>query len=299
MRPIREREGPQVRRPVFALRRRRGGRALAGAVAALAGAAVALGLIATASPAGARTATVVAPTLGQVCLAAADAAADEHGVPRAVLRALTRTETGRARGGKLEPWPWTVNMEGAGHWFESRAEAEAYVASERARGARSFDVGCFQINHRWHGEAFASVSAMFDPRANADYAARFMAGLHAETGDWGRAAGFYHSRTPEFFGRYRARFEKIMADAGPDEPRLALGRIEEGAPSAARRAEADHPVFGRRAKRLAQDARRVARPLPSWTEMASVAQSAGGVAVKLSAGGGGGLLRRPTKALID
>jgi hypothetical protein len=189
-------------------------------------------------------------------------------------------------------------MEGAGHWFESRAEAEAYVAREQARGARSFDVGCFQINHRWHGEAFASVSAMFDPRANADYAARFMAGLYAETRDWGRAAGFYHSRTPEFFGRYRARFERIMADAGPDEPRLALGRIEDGA-RPVENSEADHPVYGRRAKRLAQDAQRVARPLPSWTEMAAVAQSPGGVAVKLAAGTGGGLLRRPTKPLFD
>jgi hypothetical protein len=299
MRPIPERERPQVRRPVFALRRRRGPGALMAAAAA-AGLVVALGLIASASPAGARTATVAAPTLGQVCLAAADAAADAHGVPRAVLRALTRTETGRARGGALEPWPWTVNMEGAGRWFESRAEAEAYVAKEQARGARSFDVGCFQINHRWHGEAFASVSQMFDPRANADYAARFMAGLYAETGDWGRAAGFYHSRTPEFFGRYRARFEKIMANAGPDEPRLALGRVEDGAgPRTAGSDEADHPVYGRRAKRLAQDARRVARPLPSWTEMASVAQSSGGVAVRLAAGGGLGLLRRPSGRLID
>jgi hypothetical protein len=213
-----------------------------------------------------------------------------------VLRALTRTETGRARGGKLEPWPWTVNVEGAGRWFDTRAEAEGFIAREQARGARSFDVGCFQINHRWHGEAFASVSQMFDPRANADYAARFMAGLHAETGDWSRAAGFYHSRTPEFFGRDRARFEKIMASAGPDEPRLALGRVEPGAPDAA---EPDHPVFGRRARRLAQDAERVARPLPSWAEMAAVAHPSGGVAVRLAAGGGGGLLRSPARPLID
>ncbi|NCO17681.1 MAG: lytic transglycosylase domain-containing protein, partial [Alphaproteobacteria bacterium] len=81
-----------------------------------------------------------------ICLAVADRAADAHGVPRAVMRALTRTETGRAYGGALQPWPWTVNMEGAGHWFDSRAEALAYVAREQARGARSFDVGCFQLN---------------------------------------------------------------------------------------------------------------------------------------------------------
>jgi hypothetical protein len=161
-----------------------------------------------------------------VCLATADRAADRHGVPRQVLRALTRTETGRAQGGALQPWAWTVNMEGAGHWFDSRAEALAYVHREQARGARSFDVGCFQINHRWHGEHFASVEAMFDPDANADYAARFMRELYDETGDWSRAAGFYHSRTPEFFNRYRDRFARILArgdsDAGPTDV-AALG----------------------------------------------------------------------------
>lgn len=161
-----------------------------------------------------------------MCLSTADSAADRHGVPRPVMRALTRTETGRARGGALQPWAWTVNMEGAGHWFDSRAEALAYVHREQARGARSFDVGCFQINHRWHGEHFASVEAMFDPDANADYAARFIRELYDETGDWARAAGFYHSRTPEFFNRYRERFARILAqgdsDAGPTDV-AALG----------------------------------------------------------------------------
>jgi hypothetical protein len=38
-----------------------------------------------------------------VCLRTADRAADRHGVPRAVMRALTRTETGRNRGGALQP----------------------------------------------------------------------------------------------------------------------------------------------------------------------------------------------------
>jgi hypothetical protein len=293
----RRRDAPQVRRPVFALR----GRAGRARAALWLAAAVAVALAVRPDPAGAREARA-APALGEVCLAAADAAADAHGVPRAVLRALTRTETGRARGGKLEPWPWTVNMEGAGRWFDTRAEAERFVAEERARGARSFDVGCFQVNHRWHGDAFESVSEMFDPRANADYAARFLAGLHAEAGDWGKAAGWYHSRTPEFFARYRTRFERILAAAGPDEPRLALGRVEAGAGPGAEGGPrgARHPLYGEPARRLRDDGARVARPIPRWTETAAVAHPAGGVAVRLAAGGGGGgLLRRPSGALID
>jgi hypothetical protein len=35
--------------------------------------------------------------------------------------------------------------------------------------------------------------------------------LHAEFGNWSQAAGAYHSRTPHFNARYRARFDRIHA----------------------------------------------------------------------------------------
>jgi hypothetical protein len=170
---------------------------------------LALALIALATPVSADA---------RLCLGAADVAADRHGVPRAVMRALTRTETGRTRERALQPWPWTVNMEGAGYWFDTRAEALAFAEAEQARGARSFDIGCFQVNHRWHGQHFPSVDAMFDPVTNADYAARFLRELFEETGTWDRAAGFYHSRTPEHFERYAARFARILARGDADTP---------------------------------------------------------------------------------
>jgi hypothetical protein len=150
-----------------------------------------------------------------VCDAAAARASSDTDVPLSVLRAVTRTETGRQRGDRLAPWPWTVNMEGTGRWFESRHEAHAFVMRHHDSGARSFDIGCFQINYKWHGAAFDSIDAMFDPLTNARYAARFLARLHAELGDWSKAAGAYHSRTNALAARYRARFDRIRA-ALPD-----------------------------------------------------------------------------------
>lgn len=146
-----------------------------------------------------------------ICDVVALQAAQEFGVPISVMKAITRTETGRVKDGVLSPWPWTVNMEGAGHWFDTRKEAEAYVSKHHSGGARSYDVGCFQINYRWHGHAFASPKAMFDPLTNARYAARFMSDLFAETRDWSSAAGAYHSRTPKFAKLYRTRFDRIRS----------------------------------------------------------------------------------------
>ncbi|MFD1510099.1 transglycosylase SLT domain-containing protein [Lacimonas salitolerans] len=163
-----------------------------------------------------------AETTSGLCDRAAQAAAQDTGVPISVLRAITRTETGRSRGGMLAPWPWTVNMEGQGVWFDTLDEAKAYVFRHFKRGARSFDVGCFQINYRWHGDGFRSIDEMFDPLANALYAARFLQDLHAETGDWTKAAGAYHSRTETHAQRYEARFTEILADLATDPDRPAI-----------------------------------------------------------------------------
>jgi len=176
-------------------------------------------LLAVAAPALAERSAAPADAAA-LCDAAAAQASRESGVPLSVLRAISLTETGRRRDGRFRPWPWTVNMEGTGKWFDSEEEARAYVARHHARGARSFDVGCFQLNFRWHGHGFRSIEEMFQPLANARYAARFLSDLKAETGSWSRAAGAYHSRTPRHAERYRARFDRILAqiEGGPPPP---------------------------------------------------------------------------------
>lgn len=157
----------------------------------------------------------------QTCDLAAAQVSKEFDVPFDVLRAVTRTETGRGNGGTLQPWPWTVNMEGAGHWFETEDAARSFVFKHFKHGARSFDVGCFQINYKWHGQAFKSIEEMFDPVKNARYAAKFLSELYQELGTWSEAAGAYHSRTPKYAQIYKTRFDKIHRQLSPMEAVVA------------------------------------------------------------------------------
>lgn len=143
-------------------------------------------------------------------MAAADAAA-EFDVPVDILLAITRVETGRGHGGGLHPWPWAINQGGAGGWFDTSELAITAAEEVLASGRDNVDIGCFQLNYRWHGEAFPSVTAMFDPVDNARYAAGFLADLYADKGEWPAAIAAYHSRTPEHANRYLARIETVLA----------------------------------------------------------------------------------------
>lgn len=143
----------------------------------------------------------------KLCEQAAEAAAKQTGVPYRVLLAVSVVETGRNQ----RPWPWTVNLAGEGHWFQSAGEAADLVDEAVASGATNIDLGCFQLNYRWHADKFASVADMLDPAQNATYAAEYLAAHYARTGDWALAAAAYHSATPEHADRYRARYEETVA----------------------------------------------------------------------------------------
>lgn len=144
------------------------------------------------------------------CDRAAFSAARAHGLPADVLLAIARVETGR--GTPLAPWPWTVNLQGQGRWFETEKQARRFALKGFQSGVRSFDIGCFQINYKWHGHAFRSIEDMFDPDLGADYAARYLLQLHSEFGSWSKAAGAYHSRTPVLSQRYAARFQEVRGN---------------------------------------------------------------------------------------
>ena len=141
------------------------------------------------------------------CQGAITAAEASRHVPDAFLAAIARVESGRRdpETGAMRAWPWSVNAEGVGTFYTSKAEAIAAVQALQARGVRSIDVGCLQVNLLQHAQAFASLDQAFDPVANAAYAADFLVTLFNQTGSWPLAAAAYHSQTPSLGGPYQKR----------------------------------------------------------------------------------------------
>ena len=157
------------------------------------------------------------PTPYDQCDQAIDAARPKA-IPPTLLGAIARVESGRLdpAAGRVRPWPWTINVEGTGYFHESKEAVIAAVQAFQARGIRSIDVGCMQVNLLHHPNAFPSLEAAFDPAVNAAYAVRFLLGLHAMTRDWGLATAMYHSATQERGEDYQRRvFGKIVTPMGP------------------------------------------------------------------------------------
>jgi hypothetical protein len=116
-------------------------------------------------------------------------AARDSGVPLNVLYSVGLTETGR----KGELGPYDMNVDGREVHSDTLPAALARFAAARAQGAKFIDVGCMQINVRFHGRRFISVAQMFDPALNVGYAASFLKTLRAQEGNWTLAVARYNA----------------------------------------------------------------------------------------------------------
>ena len=133
-----------------------------------------------------------------------------------MLSAISLAESGRTLNGRRVAWPWTINADGRGYYFSTKAEAVAAARSLRQAGAGNLDIGCMQISLKHHPRAFADLEMAFDPAANVAYAGRFLSSLLKAHG--GTAVGRYHSATPALRDEYQRRVEGIWRRLRTGQP---------------------------------------------------------------------------------
>ena len=150
------------------------------------------------------------------CETLAAAAGREAGIPDGILPAIARVESGR----NGRAWAWTLNQGGKGSYHASKEAALARLTDILATGDRNVDLGCMQINWRWHSTEFPDAASMLDPVANTRYAARFLSALHDRHGSWEGAIAAYHSTQPTRAAAYEHKVavvrDKLLASQSPD-----------------------------------------------------------------------------------
>lgn len=125
------------------------------------------------------------------CEAAADQAETAWGIPVGLLRSIGLQESGKR--GVI--WPWTLNVKGEAFYFQSR-QAALDALAKALPATHLVDVGCFQVNVKYHADRLGDPRLLFDPETNAGYAAWHLRELKDKYGDWTRAVEFYHSSDP-------------------------------------------------------------------------------------------------------
>lgn len=154
------------------------------------------------------------PQVFELCQIAVDKAEKNYQIKSNLLQTIASVESGRwnAQAGKRVAWPWTVHANGKGRYYKSKAEAIAAVKDMQQRGITNIDVGCMQINLKYHGEAFANLEEAFDPEKNVAYSAQFLRNLYKRNKqNWTKTAMHYHSRNLRKGTNYKNRLEKHYA----------------------------------------------------------------------------------------
>lgn len=154
-------------------------------------------------------ATLAESSDSDVCDQSIEHVAASSFVPRAVIFKIARLETGRRVDGRIVSWPWSLNNGGKAYYLKDSATALRTLAKLMAEGEKNIDVGCMQLNIRWHSEFFNSLEQMMNPLHNVRYAARYLETLYKETGSWEKAVRYYHSRNTKFNDLYYAKFRKM------------------------------------------------------------------------------------------
>ena len=134
-----------------------------------------------------------------------------YNLPKNILYSISLQETQKAHSkhniGLV--WPWTINIEGKGYHFKNKSEAIKFVYTQMANGKTSIDVGCMQINLKYHPTAFGSIEQALSPRRNISYAAKLLKDNYNQTKNWDKAIGKYHSGLEDIASKYQAKVRKI------------------------------------------------------------------------------------------
>ena len=134
-------------------------------------------------------------------------------IPKGLLLGIGKAEAIRKINNKYIIWPWTINHAGKSLFFDNKEQMKNYVFINLKRKDFNIDVGCMQINIKWHKNNFKKISDMFEVNPNISYAASFLKQLKNKHGSWDKAIKHYHSSDPKKNNPYLIKVKNFWKKA--------------------------------------------------------------------------------------
>ena len=132
---------------------------------------------------------------------------NKYNIPNKLLRAISLTESGRTIDKKFVAWPWSVNVSGKSYYFKDKATTLIFL-QKKVKYQKNIDIGCMQINFKYHNEQFKNLNTMLDPINNIDWAAKYLKKLYKRYKSWNIAISRYHSSNPERMKKYLEKVKR-------------------------------------------------------------------------------------------
>ncbi len=154
----------------------------------------------------------------------------KYGLPENILLSISRVESGYQKvAGVIRAWPWTLNAGGESSYFQTKEDALRSLEERIRKGVKNVDIGCMQLNYRWHKDFFNNLSDMINPIKNVDYAARFLNKLHQRHRSWEKAVKYYHSSKSKFNVKYYRKVKAVWKKENNESslaPKLLAAVVE-------------------------------------------------------------------------
>ena len=148
-------------------------------------------------------------------------------IPENLLSSIGKAEAGRIlENNKYVIWPWTVNHAGKSLFFDTKKQMKKYVLKNVEKKDFNLDVGCMQINLKWHKNNFKKISDMLAIEPNVSYAASFLLQLKNKHGSWNKAIKHYHSSDPNKNKPYLIKVNKFWKNQKNISIKLAANNKE-------------------------------------------------------------------------
>ena len=150
------------------------------------------------------------PKKNKSCEKVIETIEDLTDIPKNLLLSIGKSESGRIlKNNKHVIWPWTVNHAGKSLFFDTKKQMKKYVLENVEKKDFNLDVGCMQINLKWHKNNFKKISDMLAIEPNVSYAASFLLQLKNKHGSWNKAIKHYHSSDPNKNKTYLIKVNKF------------------------------------------------------------------------------------------
>lgn len=114
-------------------------------------------------------------------------------LPNKLLVSISLTETGRNFNGKFQTWPWSLNVSGKTHYFANKIKMKTFLMKKLKSNITNIDIGCMQINYKYHINDLSKVDFFLDPYNNVKWGGDFLKRLYERHKSWNMAISRYHS----------------------------------------------------------------------------------------------------------